>query len=252
SLALGFDMEAAASIGIIGGADGPTAIYAATQLVGNRPEIIGAVTVSAYSYMALVPIIQPPIIKLLTTKKQRSVRMGKMREVSNLEEILFPIGVTVIVGLIVPSALPLVGMLMLGNLFQTSGVMDRLSETGGNALMNIATILLGLGVGFLMRGEVFLTLDTLKILLLGVFAFATATAGGTLLGQLYYKLSGGKINPMIGAAGVSAVPMASRVVQKEGQKADAESHLLMHAMGPNVAGVIGSATAAGVLIGLLA
>jgi len=252
AIIVGFDLNAAASIGIIGGADGPTAIYAATQLVGERPEIIAAVTVSAYSYMALVPIIQPPIIKALTTKEQRTIQMGKMRKVSKIEKIVFPIGVTIIVGLIVPSALPLVGMLMLGNLFQTSGVMDRLSDTGGNALMDIATIMLGLGVGFLMTGNTFLRFETIKILLLGVFAFATATAGGTLFGQIYYKLSKGKINPMIGAAGVSAVPMASRVVQKMGQKEDAGSHLLMHAMGPNVAGVIGSATAAGILIGLLA
>ncbi|MFW6083382.1 MAG: sodium ion-translocating decarboxylase subunit beta [Thermoplasmatota archaeon] len=248
---IGFDLSAAASIGIIGGADGPTAIYAATRLVGERPEIIAAVTVSAYSYMALVPIIQPPIIKALTTKKQRKIKMGKMREVSKLEKIVFPIGVTIIVGLLVPDALPLVGMLMIGNLFQTSGVMDRLSNTGGESLMDIATILLGLGVGFLMKGNTFLQISTLKILLLGVFAFATATAGGVLFGQIYYKFSKGKINPMIGAAGVSAVPMASRVVQKMGREEDTSSHLLMHAMGPNVAGVIGSATAAGVLIGLL-
>ncbi len=252
AIILGFDLNAAASIGIIGGADGPTAIYAATRLVGERPEIIAAVTVSAYSYMALVPIIQPPIIKALTTKKQRKIKMGKMREVSQLEKIVFPIGVTIIVGLLVPDALPLVGMLMLGNLFQVSGVMDRLSDTGGRALMDIATIMLGLGVGFLMTGNTFIQIETLKILLLGIFAFATATAGGTLFGQLYYKISKGKINPMIGAAGVSAVPMASRVVQKIGQKENPGSHLLMHAMGPNVAGVIGSATAAGILIGLLA
>ncbi len=251
AIIVGFDLNAAASIGIIGGADGPTAIYAATRLVADRPEIIAAVTVSAYSYMALVPIIQPPIIKALTTKKQRKVRMGKMRKVSRTEKIVFPIAVTIIVGLIVPGALPLVGMLMLGNLFMVSGVMDRLSKTGGNALMDIATIMLGLGVGFLMTGDTFLQVETLKILLLGVFAFATATAAGTLLGQVFYKFSGGKINPMIGAAGVSAVPMASRVVQKMGQDEDVGSHLLMHAMGPNVAGVIGSATAAGVLIGLL-
>ncbi|MFW6038704.1 MAG: sodium ion-translocating decarboxylase subunit beta [Candidatus Saliniplasma sp.] len=252
AIILGFDLNAAASIGIIGGADGPTAIYAATRLVGERPEIIAAVTVSAYSYMALVPIIQPPIIKALTTKKQRKIKMGKMREVSQLEKIVFPIGVTIIVGLLVPDALPLVGMLMLGNLFQVSGVMDRLSDTGGRALMDIATIMLGLGIGFLMTGNTFIQIETLKVLLLGVFAFATATAGGTLFGQIFYKLSKGKINPMIGAAGVSAVPMASRVVQKIGQKENPGSHLLMHAMGPNVAGVIGSATAAGILIGLLA
>lgn len=251
SIMIGFDLNAAATIGIIGGADGPTTIYTATQLVAEQPGIIAAVTVAAYSYMALVPIIQPPIIKALTTKKQRKVRMGKMRKVSKLEKIVFPIAVTIVVGLIVPSALPLIGMLMLGNLFQTSGVMDRLSDTGGYGLMNISTIMLGLGVGFLMTGEAFITLETIKILLLGVFAFATATAGGTLLGLLFYKISKGKINPMIGAAGVSAVPMASRVVQKMAQKEDAGSHLLMHAMGPNVAGVIGSATAAGILIGLL-
>ncbi len=201
--------------------------------------------------MALVPIIQPPIIKVLTTKEQRKITMGKLRKVRPIEKILFPITVTIIVGIIVPFALPLVGMLMLGNLFQVSGVMDRLSKSGGNELINIATILLGLGIGFLMIGDVFLNQQTLKILLLGVFAFATATAGGTLLGQLFYKLSGGKINPIIGVAGVSAVPMAARVVQKIGLKENPRSHLLMHAMGPNVAGVIGSATAAGVLIGLL-
>lgn len=246
----GFELHEAGAIGIIGGADGPTAIYAAGALE-VEPGVFAAITVAAYSYMALVPIIQPPIIKFLTTEEQRKIRMGKMREVSQLEQIAFPIVVTVIVGFILPSALPLVGMLMLGNLFQTSGVMDRLSNTGGEALMDIATILLGLGVGYLMIGEQFLTIDTLSIFLLGVFAFATATAGGTLLGLLYYKLSGGEVNPMVGAAGVSAVPMAARVVQDMGQKEDAGSHLLMHAMGPNVAGVIGSATAAGILIGLL-
>lgn len=248
---IGFGLNEAAAIGIIGGADGPTAIYAATRLVGDQPGIIAAITVSAYSYMALVPIIQPPIIKALTTKEQRRVPMGKMREVSRSEKIAFPVLVTLIVGLLVPSALPLVGMLMLGNLFRTSGVMDRLSKTGGTALMDIATIMLGLGIGFLMTGDTFVQLETLKILLLGVFAFATATAGGTLFGQMFYKLSKGKVNPMIGAAGVSAVPMASRVVQKMGRDEDPENHLLMHAMGPNVAGVIGSATAAGILIGLL-
>lgn len=252
SIILGFDISQAAAIGIIGGADGPTAIYTATQIIEGQEGIIAAVTVSAYSYMALVPIIQPPIIKALTTQKQRKIKMGKMREVSQLEMIIFPIGVTIIIGLIVPTALPLVGMLMLGNLFRVSGVMDRLSDVGGGALMDIATIMLGLGVGFLMTGNSFIQLETLKILLLGVFAFATATAGGTLFGQIFYKLSKGKINPMIGAAGVSAVPMASRVVQKIGQKENPASHLLMHAMGPNVAGVIGSATAAGILIGLLA
>lgn len=251
ALLVGFDLSAAASIGIIGGADGPTAIYAATQMVPEQPETIAAVTVAAYSYMALVPIIQPPIIKLFTTEDQRKIEMGKMREVSDLELIAFPIVVTIIVGLLVPSALPLVGMLMLGNLLQTSGVMDRLSDTAGSSLMDIATILLGLGVGYLMLGDTFLKFQTLQILLLGVVAFATATAGGTLLGQLFYKLSDGNVNPMIGAAGVSAVPMASRVVQRMGQQNKSGSHLLMHAMGPNVAGVVGSATAAGILIGLV-
>ncbi len=250
--AIFFELHEAAAIGIIGGADGPTAIYAASRgALGVDEWMFGAITVAAYSYMALVPIIQPPIIKFLTTKEQRKVRMGKMREVSRLEKIAFPIMVTIIVGLIIPTALPLVGMLMLGNLFRVSGVMDRLSDTGGNALMDIATILLGLGVGSIMIGEEFLRPGTLGIFGLGVLAFAAATAGGTVLGLLYYKVSKGKINPMIGAAGVSAVPMASRVVQDLGQKEDAGSHLLMHAMGPNVAGVIGSATAAGILIGLL-
>lgn len=251
SIIIGFDLNAAASIGIIGGADGPTTVYAATLLVPERPEIIGAVTVAAYSYMALVPIIQPPIIKALTTAEQRKVSMGKMRKVSDLEKIAFPIGVTIIVGLIIPAALPLVGMIMMGNLLKTSGVTDRLADTVSNALIDIATVLLGLGVGFLMIGETFLSFETIQIMLLGVFAFATATAGGTLLGQVYYKLSGGKINPIIGAAGVSAVPMASRVVQKIGQEENPNNFLLMHAMGPNVAGVIGSATAAGILIGLI-
>lgn len=247
-----FELHEAAAIGIIGGADGPTAIYAASTGALNVPEwMFGAIAVAAYSYMALVPIIQPPIIKFLTTKKQRKIQMGKMREVSRLEKITFPIVVTIVVGLIIPTALPLVGMLMLGNLFRTSGVMDRLSDTGGKSLMDIATILLGLGVGSIMIGEQFLTRWTLAIFGLGILAFAAATAGGTLLGLLYYKISDGKINPMIGAAGVSAVPMASRVVQDIGQEEDAGSHLLMHAMGPNVAGVIGSATAAGILIGLL-
>ena len=248
ALILGFNLDQAASIGIIGGADGPTTIYVTTRLA---PEILGPVTVAAYSYMALVPIIQPPVIKALTTKKQRQIEMGTLRSVSNTEKIIFPIVVALVVGLVVPSALPLVGMLMIGNMFRVSGVMDRLSKSGGNELMNVATIFLGLGIGYMMTAERFLNLDTLKILILGVTAFVTATAGGVLLGQVFCKISGGKINPMIGAAGVSAVPMAARVVQKMGRDEKPSNFLLMHAMGPNVAGVIGSAAAAGVLIGLL-
>jgi oxaloacetate decarboxylase beta subunit len=248
ALILGFSMDQAAAIGIIGGADGPTTIYVATRLA---PEILGPVTVAAYSYMALVPIIQPPIIRALTSKKDRCIAMPKLREVSTKEKVIFPIVVTIAVGMFVPSAVPLVGMLMLGNLFKVSGVMDRLSKTGGSELINICTILLGLGVGYMMTADKFLNLSTLKILSLGIVAFSTATAGGVLLGQLFSKLSGGKINPMIGSAGVSAVPMAARVVQKEAQRAKPGNFLLMQAMGPNVAGVIGSAVAAGILLGLL-
>lgn len=248
ALLFNFSLDQAAAIGIIGGADGPTTIYVATRLA---PEILGPVTVAAYSYMALVPIIQPPIIRALTTAKQRCVEMPKLREVSLKEKVLFPIIVTIVVGMLVPSAVPLVGMLMLGNLFKVSGVMDRLSKTGGNELINICTILLGLGIGYMMTAEKFLNFQTIQILSLGIVAFSAATAGGVLLGQLFYKISGGKINPMIGSAGVSAVPMAARVVQKEAQRAKPGNFLLMQAMGPNVAGVIGSAVAAGVLLGML-
>ncbi len=245
---LGFTMNQAASIGIIGGADGPTTIYVATRLA---PEILGPVTVAAYSYMALVPLIQPPIIRALTTKKQRCIEMEKLRDVSTAEKVIFPIAVTIIVGLVIPSAVPLVGMLMIGNLFRVSGVMDRLSKTGGNEIMNIATIMLGLGIGYMMTAKLFLTLETIKILSLGIVAFSAATAGGVIFGQILWKLSKGKINPMIGSAGVSAVPMAARVVQKQASQDKPGNFVLMQAMGPNVAGVIGSACAAGILLGLL-
>ncbi|MCD6512192.1 MAG: sodium ion-translocating decarboxylase subunit beta, partial [Thermoplasmata archaeon] len=248
AIIFGFNLEQAAAIGIIGGADGPTTIYTATKLA---PDLLGPVAVAAYSYMALVPIIQPPIIKLLTTKKQRMVRMENLREVRKIEKIIFPIAVTITVGLIVPSALPLIGMLMFGNLLKVSGVMDRLSKSAENEIINMATVALGLGVGYMMTADKFLNLRTIEILLLGVFAFATATAGGVLFGQIFYKLSKGKINPMIGAAGVSAVPMSARVVQQMASREDKENFLLMHAMGPNVAGVIGSAVAAGIFIGIL-
>ena len=248
AIIFGFNLEQAAAIGIIGGADGPTTIYTATKLA---PDLLGPVAVAAYSYMALVPIIQPPIIKLLTTKKQRMTRMENLREVREIEKIMFPIAVTITVGLIVPSALPLIGMLMFGNLLKVTGVMDRLSKSAENEIINMATIALGLGVGYMMTADKFLNLRTIEILLLGVFAFATATAGGVLLGQIFYKLSKGKINPMIGAAGVSAVPMSARVVQQMVSREDKENFLLMHAMGPNVAGVIGSAVAAGIFIGIL-
>ncbi len=248
ALIFGFNMNQAAAIGIIGGADGPTTIYTATKLA---PEILGAVAVAAYSYMSLVPIIQPPVIRALTTKKERSVVMKPLRKVSKKEKILFPIITTIVVGLLVPTALPLVGMLMFGNLLRECGVTERLSKTVQNELINIATIFLGLGVGYMMTADRFLNLQTVEILLLGVFAFATATAGGVLLGKLFYMLSHGRINPMIGAAGVSAVPMSARVVQRLGSKENPRNFLLMHAMGPNVAGVIGSAIAAGVFIAFL-
>ncbi len=245
ALFIGFNLNQAAAIGIIGGADGPTTIYTSTKLA---PDILGAVAVAAYSYMSLVPIIQPPVIRALTTKRERRVVMEPLRKVSKKEKILFPIITTIIVGLLVPPALPLVGMLMFGNLLHECGVTERLSKTAQNDLINIATIFLGLGVGYMMTASKFLTFQTVEILLLGILAFATATAGGVLLGKVFYLLSHGRINPMIGAAGVSAVPMSARVVQKMGTKEDSENFLLMHAMGPNVAGVIGSAIAAGVFI----
>jgi len=248
AVGLGFTLKEAASIGIIGGADGPTTIYLTTKLA---PHILGATAVAAYSYMSLVPIIQPPVIKALTTPEERRIRMEQLRPVSKREKILFPIASMIVIGLLVPSAAPLVGMLMIGNLFKESGVVERLAKTAREELMNIVTIILGLSVGSTMRAEAFLNIKTLLILSLGVVAFASATAGGVLLGKLMMKLSGGKINPMIGAAGVSAVPMSARVVQKLAAEEDPGNFILMHAMGPNVAGVIGTAVAAGVLLSAL-
>lgn len=242
-----FSQEAAASIGIIGGADGPTAIYTASKLF---PNLLGPIAVAAYSYMALVPVIQPPIMRLLTTKKERCIRMDALRTVSKAEKIIFPIVVTIFVALLVPSATPLVGCLMLGNLWKESGVAERLCKTAQNELMNIVTIFLGISVGATATAEAFLNINTLKILLMGVCAFALGTAGGVLLAKFMNLFSKNKINPLIGSAGVSAVPMAARVSQMEGQKEDPSNFLLMNAMGPNVAGVIGSAIAAGVLIAL--
>ena len=248
AILLGFDPQSAGSIGIIGGADGPTAIFVTSIL---KPELLGPIAVAAYSYMALVPIIQPPIMRALTTKKERSVVMEQLRPVSKLEKILFPIIVTAIVALLVPDATPLVGMLMLGNIFRESGVVSRISNTAQNELMNIITIFLGVTVGATATGSVFLSWGTIKIIVLGLIAFCFGTAGGVLFGKLMYIFTGGKVNPLIGSAGVSAVPMAARVAQKVGQKENPSNFLLMHAMGPNVAGVIGSAVAAGVLISIL-
>ena len=246
---LGFTSQESSSIGIIGGADGPTAIFVTTRLA---PHLLGPIAVAAYSYMALVPVIQPPIMKALTTKKERSIRMGQLRQVSKTETIIFPILVTIVVSLLLPDAASLVGMLMLGNLMRATGVVERLNKTAQNELCNIVTIFLGLTVGATTQGSTFLTGDTLAIVVLGVVAFACGTAGGVLLAKLMNVLSGGKINPLIGSAGVSAVPMAARVSQKVGQEEDPGNFLLMHAMGPNVAGVIGSAVAAGVFIALFA
>ena len=240
-----FTTRQAASIGIIGGADGPTAIYLTSKLA---PELLGAIAIAAYSYMALVPIIQPPIMKALTTKKERSVVMTELRTVSKTEKIIFPILVTIICVLLLPSAAPLIGMLMLGNLMRESGVVDRISKTAQNELMNIVTIFLGVTVGATANANSFLKPTTLLIIALGLIAFCMGTAGGVLLGKVMYAVTGGKVNPLIGSAGVSAVPMAARVSQVEGQKANPGNFLLMHAMGPNVAGVIGSAIAAGFLL----
>lgn len=245
---LGFTAKEAASIGIIGGADGPTAIYVTTKLA---PALLGAIAVAAYSYMALVPVIQPPIMKLLTTKKERSIVMTQLRQVSRTEKIIFPIMCTILISLILPASAPLIGMLMLGNLMKESGVVERICKTAGNELMNIITIFLGFSVGCTTNAETFFTQQTLFIIVLGVLAFSFGTAGGVLLGKLMCFLSHGKVNPLIGSAGVSAVPMAARVSQKVGQKENPENFLLMHAMGPNVAGVIGSAVAAGILINML-
>ena len=248
ALALGFTPPEAGSIGIIGGADGPTAIFTTSKLA---PHLLGAIAVAAYSYMALVPVIQPPIMKALTTKKERAVVMQQLRPVSKREKIIFPIVVTIIVSFIVPDATALVGMLMLGNLMRECGVVERLSKTATNELMNIVTIFLGVTVGATATAENFLTLQTLEIILLGVIAFGFGTAFGVLFGKIMYVATKGKVNPLIGSAGVSAVPMAARVSQKVGQQENPANFLLMHAMGPNVAGVIGSAVAAGVLINIL-
>lgn len=245
AILLGFSGDEAASIGIIGGADGPTAIFLTGKLA---PHLLGPIAVAAYSYMALIPMIQPPLMKLLTTEKERKVKMEQSREVSKTEKILFPIIVALFVILLLPSTAPLVGCLMLGNLWKECGVTGRLSDTVQNALMNIVTVFLGISVGATMVASNFLKLQTLYIVGLGLIAFAFSTVGGLLVGKLMYKLSGGKINPLIGSAGVSAVPMAARVSQIEGQKANPSNFLLMHAMGPNVAGVIGSAIAAGFLL----
>ena len=245
AIMLGFSGPEAASIGIIGGADGPTAIYLTGKLA---PNLLGPIAIAAYSYMALIPAIQPPLMKLLTTKKEREVKMEMSREVSKKEKIIFPIIVTLFVILLLPSTAPLIGCLMLGNLWKECGVTARLSDTVQNALMNIVTVFLGISVGATTVAANFLTWRTLFIVILGVIAFGFSTIGGLLVGKLMYKLSGGKINPLIGSAGVSAVPMAARVSQVEGQKANPTNFLLMHAMGPNVAGVIGSALAAGFLL----
>ena len=245
SIVLGFSDGQAASIGIIGGADGPTAIFLTSKLA---PELLGAIAIAAYSYMALIPLIQPPLMRLLTTKKEREIKMEQLAPVSKRAKIIFPIVVTIFTILLLPDVAPLLGCLMLGNLFRECGVCDRLSDTAQNALMNIVTIFLGISVGATTVGKNFLQLDTIKIVVLGLIAFAFSTIGGLLFGKVMCKLSGGKINPLIGSAGVSAVPMAARVAQVEGQKANPSNFLLMHAMGPNVAGVIGSAVAAGFLL----
>lgn len=245
AILLGFTPQEAASIGIIGSADGPTAIFLAGKLAAH---LLGPIAVAAYSYMALIPFIQPPIMRLLTTKKEREVEMKQLRKVSKTEKIIFPIAVLMICALILPSVAPLLGMLMLGNLFRECGVVDRLSDTAQNALTNIVTIMLGLTVGATANGGTFLQPKTLMIIALGLFAFIGSTVGGVLFGKLLYVVTKGKINPLIGAAGVSAVPMAARVAQNEGAKAKPTNFLLMHAMGPNVAGVIGSAVAAGFLL----
>ncbi len=247
--ALGFTFAESASIAIIGGADGPTAIFLTSRLAD---DLLGPVAVAAYSYMALVPIIQPPIIRLLTTKTERQTVMSDVKPVSQRVKIIFPIATTIIASLLIPASTPLIGMLMLGNLFRESGVVDRLSKTAQNELINIVTIFLAISVGSKMSAEEFLNIQTLLIIVLGLVAFAIGTAAGVLLGKLMYHLGGKTINPMIGAAGVSAVPMAARVVQKVGQKENPENFLLMNAMGPNVAGVIGSAVAAGILLSVAA
>jgi oxaloacetate decarboxylase beta subunit len=248
AILLGFDLKAAASIGIIGGADGPTAIFLTSRL---KPDLLGPIAIAAYSYMALIPIIQPPLMKLFVPENERKIVMEQLRPVTKTEKILFPIIVTTVGSLLLPSAAPLLGSLMFGNLMRESGVVGRIAKTAENELINIITIFLGLSVGAKTSAEHFLTAETIKIILLGLFAFGFGTIGGLLFGRLMCKLSGGKVNPLIGAAGVSAVPMAARVVQKIGAEERPGNYLLMHAMGPNVAGVIGSAIAAGVLLARL-
>ncbi len=248
AILLGFNGRAAAAISIIGGADGPTSIFLASKL--GQTALMGPIAVAAYSYMSLVPIIQPPIMKLFTSEEERKIKMAQLRPVTKLEKILFPIVITIVVCLILPTTAPLVGMLMLGNLFRESGVVHQLQETASNALMYIVVILLGTSVGATTSAEAFLNVSTLKIVVLGLVAFAFGTFGGVMLGKLLCKLTGGKINPLIGSAGVSAVPMAARVSQKVGAEADPTNFLLMHAMGPNVAGVIGTAVAAGTFMAL--
>lgn len=248
AMLLGFENAAAAAISIIGGADGPTSIYLAGKL--HQTNLMGPIAVAAYSYMSLVPIIQPPIMKLLTTKEERQIKMDQLRPVSKLERILFPIIVTIVVCMILPSTTPLVGMLMLGNLFKESGVVRQLTETASNAMMYIVVILLGTSVGATTSAANFLNITTIKIVILGLLAFAFGTASGVLFGKLMCKLTGGKVNPLIGSAGVSAVPMAARVSQKVGAEEDPTNFLLMHAMGPNVAGVIGTAVVAGVFMSI--
>lgn len=244
---LGFNMQEASAIGIIGGADGPTSIFLASKLA---PHLLAPIAVAAYSYMSLVPLIQPPIMKLLTTEKERKIKMQQLKPISQTVKIIFPVAVTIVCCLMLPGVTPLLGMFMLGNMFRESGVTARLHETAETHLINIVTILLALAVGSSMTADSFLRLETLKIILLGLMAFAFATAGGVLFGKIMCKLTGGKVNPLIGSAGVSAVPMAARVSQKVGSEADSSNFLLMHAMGPNVAGVIGSAVAAGVFLSL--
>ena len=245
---MGFNDKAAAAISVIGGADGPTSIFLAGKL--GQTGLMGPIAVAAYSYMALVPIIQPPIMKLLTTKEEREIRMEQLRTVSKLEKILFPVVVTIVVCMILPTTAPLVGMLMLGNLFRESGVVKQLTETASNALMYIVVIFLGTSVGATTSAEAFLNLDTIKIVVLGLIAFALGTAAGVIFGKIMCKVTHGKVNPLIGSAGVSAVPMAARVSQKVGSEADPSNFLLMHAMGPNVAGVIGTAVAAGTFMAI--
>ena len=245
AMVLGFNVQQAASIGIIGGADGPTAIYLSSKLA---PELLGAIAVAAYSYMSLVPLIQPPIMKLFTTEHQRKIKMGQLRPVTHFEKVVFPVVSAIVISLLLPPVASLIGMLMLGNLFRESRVMDRLSDTSQNALINIVTIFLATGTGLTMTGDKFLRLETIEIIVLGLIAFAAGTAGGVIFGQLMSWVDHGKTNPLIGSAGVSAVPMAARVSQNVGLKANPSNYLLMQAMGPNVAGVIGTAVAAGTML----